>query len=127
MLLPILHCIGTVNFFTAIAYTNVPYRAAFTEMANDKSISEAMDIVVLKASLEETIAKLGKVEDELLKLKSLKTTSGGFFGLRASPTAVRQSALERHMVELTVKIGIRPSLFLTYLFSFIFFFVYLFM
>ena len=65
--------------------------------------------MVLRASLAEAISEVGRVEDELLKLKSLHTATGGvwkFLGLGHSPTAVRRTALERHMAELTVQIGI---------------------
>eukprot|EP00026_Physarum_polycephalum_P003711 Phypoly_transcript_03725.p1 GENE.Phypoly_transcript_03725~~Phypoly_transcript_03725.p1 ORF type:complete len:736 (+),score=103.59 Phypoly_transcript_03725:134-2341(+) len=88
------------------------YRSAFVQMTTDKSVSEAMDIVVMKASLEEAIVSLGRVEDELLKLKSLKVPSGwrGYLGVGVSnPTTGRRVALERHMAELTIQIDTLDS------------------
>lgn len=116
---------GNVNALNALLNTNLLrisgngvtaysplYRSAFIEMVSDKSISEAMDIVVTKASLEESIQQLGRVEDELLKLKSLKSAgmlsgSSGvwrYLGLQASPQEIRKTSLERHMADLTIAI-----------------------
>jgi len=115
---------GNVNALNALLNTNLVrisgsgsgvtsysplYRSAFIQMTTDKSVSEAMDIVVMKATLEESIVSLGRVEDELLKLKSLKDVhkSGwrGYLGMGlAEPTQVRGVALERQLVELTVQI-----------------------
>jgi len=65
----------------------------------------------MKATLEESIVSLGRVEDELLKLKSLKVTTGwrGYLGVGVDSTATRHVSLERQMAELTVQIGLSSS------------------
>lgn len=69
--------------------------------------------MVVKASLSDAIKELGHVEDELLKLMELKAVSPGgfrsyipFLSSSLHPSTSRRNALERHMADLTVQIGI---------------------
>jgi len=51
------------------------YTSAFKQMVNDIEFAVGIDILVQKSRIEEEMAKLNKVEDELLKIKNLISQS----------------------------------------------------
>jgi hypothetical protein len=67
-----------------------------------------LDSMVIKEALSGCITQLGKVQDELVKLKSIHPFMGRVwcsFGL-CSPGLIREKTLEQQMGTLVQKIGI---------------------
>eukprot|EP01133_Synstelium_polycarpum_P019424 gene19424-23259_t len=82
------------------------YRSAFKQMVDDIEFCVGMDIFAQKARIEEEMAKLSKVEDELLKLKNLK--SGNWFD--ASAFQKRRTLLEEKAKDHVSKIETREKI-----------------
>ncbi|GAM18591.1 hypothetical protein SAMD00019534_017660 [Acytostelium subglobosum LB1] len=82
------------------------YNAAFKQMVEDIEFCVGMDIFTQKARIDEEMTKLNKVEEELIKLKTL-SSSKWFEG---DTVKVRRQLLEEKMIDHVSKIEGREKI-----------------